>query len=173
MFHLNGQGETVFVTLKCRVFVDQTGAFTEVPATLTPLGWLMPLLDYCLAHSHDRSPTWMLKVNRSMRLFLAYLVANPNERDSYQVFQNFAQRLYTGTFDREVGLDPSWLCWPPMSASGARNTIRHLTDFFEWLGERRPTAAQVNPRYAGNPYDRMADEAAYQFRRDRAFLGHT
>ena len=139
----------MIVTLKCRVFTDQTGAFTEVPAILTPAGWLMPLLDYCLAHTHDRSPTWMLKVNRSVRLFLAYLHANPNEADSYLLFQNFAQRLYTGTFDRETGLDPSWLCWHPLSAKEAGKVIRHLTDFFEWLGERRPAAAKVNPRYSG------------------------
>lgn len=166
-------GGIVFVTLKCRVFVDQTGAYTEIPATLTPAGWLMPLVDYCVAHSHSRSPSWMLKVNRSVRLFLAYLLANPDEHSSYTLFQNFAQRLYTGTFDRNSGLDPSWLCWRPVSTAEAARTIRNLTDFFGWLGGHRPAGNLVNPRYTGNAYDRMADEAAYRFRRDLAFLGHT
>jgi hypothetical protein len=115
----------------------------------------------------------MMKVNRSVRLFLAYLLANPDEQDSYLLFQNFAQRLYTGTFDRQSGLDPSWLCWRPISVSEAAKTIRNLTDFFGWLGEKRPAGNLVNPRYVGNAYDRMADEAAYQFRRDMAFLGHS
>ena len=160
-------------TLKCRVFTDQTGAFTEVPGILTPEGWLLPQIEFCLAHAHDRSPAWMLKVNRSVRLFLAYLLANPSETDSYLLFQSFAQRLYTGTFDRETGLDPSWLCWRPLSAAEAGRVIGHLTDWFDWLSARRPTLAKVNPRYMGNAYDRLVDETAYQFWRDRAFLGHT
>ncbi len=160
------------ITLKCRVFSDLSGAYTEVPAILTPAGWLMPLLEYCLAHSHDRSLAWMVKVNRSVRLFLAYLLVNPAETDSNLLFQNFAQRLSSGTFNRETGLDPSWLCWRPMSAKEAARVINNLTDWFEWLGARRPELATVNPRYAGNNYDRMVEEAAYQFRRRRAFLGH-
>ena len=115
----------------------------------------------------------MVKVRHSMHLFLEYMVANPNEKDTYQLFQNFAQRLYTGTFNREAGFDPSWLCWTPRSVSEAGRTIRNLTDFWEWWIAKHPTAAQVNPRYAGSAYDRMVSEAAYQFRRDRDFLGHT
>lgn len=115
----------------------------------------------------------MGKVNRSIRLLLCYLVANPTEKNSYQLFQNFARCLYTGTFDRETGLDPSWLCWRPMRASEARKIICHLTDFFDWLNEERPSSAVINPRYAGSTYERMADEVAFQFRRDRSFLGHT
>lgn len=96
----------MFVTVKARVYTDATGVYTELPALLTPTGVLEPLLDYCLHRSHDRSLTWMTKVNRSVRMFLEYLQSNPAERDTYRLFQNFAQRLYTGTFDRETGLDP-------------------------------------------------------------------
>ena len=115
----------------------------------------------------------MQKVIRSVRLFLMYLVANPDEKDSVQLFQNFVQRLYSGTFDLKTGFDPSWLCWRPRSAVEVRNIVRDLTDFFDWLGEKRPTVATVNPRYSGNTYDQLADELAYQFRRNQAFLGHT
>ena len=163
----------MFVSLKCRVYADHSGAYSEVPAILTPSGWLMPLLDYCLAHRHARSRAWMQKVIRSVRLFLMYLVANPDEKDSVQLFQNFVQRLYSGTFDLKTGFDPSWLCWRPRSAVEVRNIVRDLTDFFDWLGEKRPTVATVNPRYSGNTYDQLADELAYQFRRNQAFLGHT
>lgn len=163
----------MFVTVKARVYTDATGVYTELPALLTPAGVLEPLLDYCLYRSHDRSLTWMSKVNRSVRMFLEYLQSNPAERDTYRLFQNFAQRLYTGTFDRESGLDPSGLCWAPRSPQDASHIVTHLTDFFDWLGEMRPEAAKVNPHYAGGAFDRQTDEAAYQYRRSKAFLGHT
>lgn len=162
----------MFVSIRTKVYTDATGVYTELPALLTPAGVLEPLLDYCLYRSHDRSLTWMSKVTRSVRMFLEYLQSNPVERDTYRLFQNFAQRLYTGTFDRETGLDPSGLCWSPRSPQDAGHIITHLTDFFDWLGEMRPEAAKVNPRYAGGAFDRQVDEAAYQYRRNRAFLGH-
>lgn len=163
----------MFVTIKARVHTDATGVYTELPALMTPAGVLEPLLDYCLHRTHDRSLTWMTKVTRAVRMFLEYLQSNPAERDTYRLFQNFAQRLYTGTFDRTTGLDPSGLCWAPRSPQDISHIVTHLTDFFDWLGEIRPEAAQVNPRYAGAAFDRQTDEAAYQFRRNKAFLGHT
>jgi len=111
----------MFVTVKARIYTDATGAYSELPALLTPAGVLEPLLDYCLHRSHDRSLTWMSKVTRSVRLFLEYLLSNPAERDTYRLFQNFAQRLYTGTFDRKTGLDPSGLCWAPRAPQDAAN----------------------------------------------------
>ncbi len=163
----------MFVTVKARIYTDTSGVYTQLPALLTPTGALEPLLDYCLYRSHDRSLTWMTKVTRAVRMFLEYLHTNPVELDSYRLFQNFAQRLYTGTFDRETGLDPCGLCWPPRSPQDASHIITHLTDFFDWLGEMRPEAAKVNPRYAGGTFDRQTDEIAYQYRRSKAFLGHT
>jgi hypothetical protein len=163
----------MFVSVKARVYTDATGVYTEIPALLTPVGVLAPLLDYCLDRSHDRSLTWMTKVTRSVRMFLEYLQPNPAERDTYRLFQNFAQRLYTGTFERETGLDPSGLCWAPRSPQDASHIVTHLSDFFDWLSGMRPEAAKVNPRYAGGAFDRQTDEAAYQYRRSKAFLGHT
>lgn len=163
----------MFVTVKARVYTDATGVYTEIPTLLTPAGVLEPLLDYYLYRSHVRSLTWMTKVARSVRMILEYLQTNPEEGDSFRLFQNFAQRLYTGTFDRETGLDPSGLCWPPRSPQDASHIITHLTDFFEWLTELHPDAARMNPRYAGGHFDRQTAEIAYQYRRDKAFLGHT
>ncbi|MCE1204920.1 MAG: hypothetical protein LWW79_09990 [Holophagaceae bacterium] len=163
----------MFVSLRCRVFFDETGVFTEIQVIYTPTGWLMPLVEYLLAHSHTRSRNWMVKVCHAMRLFLEYMVANPNEKRTYQLFQNFAQRLYTGTFNRQTGLDPSWLCWKPRSPSEAGRIICNLTNFWRWWNALHPAAAEVNPLYAGSGYDQLVSEAAYQYRRDRAFLGHT
>jgi hypothetical protein len=163
----------MFVNVKAKVYTDAAGVYTELPALLTPVGVLEPLLDYCLYRSHDRSLVWMSKVTRSVRMLLEYLQTNPAERDTYRLFQNFAQRLYTGTFDRKTGLDSSGLCWSPRSPQDASHIITHLSDFFDWLGETRPEAAKVNPRYAGGSFDRLTDEVAYQYRRSKAFLGHT
>lgn len=163
----------MFVSVKVRVIADETGAFTELPGLLTPGGVLMPLLDYCLSRSHDRSLSWMDKVIWSVQSFLEYMYCNPAQRDTHLLFQNFALRLYEGTFDRETGLDPSGLAWSPRSTGDAGNIIAYLKDFFDWLGVDRPAAARINPRYAGGNFDRMCDEAAYQFRRDKSMLGHT
>jgi len=163
----------MFVTVKARVYTDATGVYTELPALLTPAGVLESLLDYCLYRSHDRSLMWMRKVTRSVQMFLEYLQTNPAERDSYRLFQNFAQRLYTGTFDLETGIDPSRLCWAPRSPQDASQIITNLTDFFDWLSEMRPEVEKVNPHYSGGAFDRQTDDAAYQFRRSKAFLGHS
>ena len=162
----------MYVTVKARVYTDTTGAFTEIPVLLTSAGVLLPLAEYCVKHSHDRSITWMRDLTRALTMFLQYLNANPAERESYKLFQNFAQRLYTGTFNRETGMDPSWLCWAPRPTLDARYIITQLTEFFDSVADDRPAAAKVNPRTAANAYDRMMNEAAYQYRRSRAFLGH-
>lgn len=163
----------MFVIVKAHVYADTTGVYTQLPALLTPAGVLETLLDYCLYRSHDRSLTWMSKVTRSVRMFIEYMQTNPAECNTYRLFQNFAQRLYTGTSDPKTGLDPSGLCWAPRSPQDASHIITHLSDFFDWLGEMRPEASKVNPRYTGGAFDRQTDEAAYQYRRSKAFLGHS
>lgn len=162
----------MFVSIKAKVLTDETGVYSEIPAILTSSGILEPLIDYFLHRSHDRSLEWMRKVARSVRLFLEYVQVNPVERDPHQLFQNFAQRLYTGTFNRDTGIDPTGLCWAPRSPHDAARIITHLSDFFNWLGEIRPEASTVNPRYVGGAFDRQTDEAVYQYRRNKAFLGH-
>ncbi|MYM81815.1 tyrosine-type recombinase/integrase [Duganella sp. FT50W] len=163
----------MFVSSKIRVLTDETGASVEIPGLVTPAGVLTPLVDYCLTRRHDRSIVWMSKVVRSVQMFLEYMHANPSEQDTYILFRNFAQRLYTGTFDLETGFDPSWLTWWPRSAPDAQHIITDLSLFFEWLGKERPRAAQINPRYAGSAFDSACDSAAYLQRRDAALLGHT
>ncbi|MDH0051558.1 site-specific integrase, partial [Comamonas terrigena] len=95
------------VVVTARVYVDSSGAFAEVPALLTSGGLLAPLLDYCLHHHHDRSLSWMRKLIHSVGLLLDYVEANPEEVEPWRLFRNFAQRLYTGTYDLKSGLDPS------------------------------------------------------------------
>lgn len=161
------------VVVTARVYTDSTGAYAELPALLTASGPLTPLLDYCVNHHHDRSQSWMRKLIHAVSLLLDYIEANPYEEEPWRLFRNFAQRLYTGTFDIHSGIDPSNLCWSPKGWQSASYIIRLLSDFFDWLGEKNPSAKGINPKYAGNAYDRRLDEAAYLYRRNKAFLGHT
>jgi len=140
---------------------------------LTPAGLIDPLLDYFVFSSDTRSVSWMNQVAYAVRLFLGYLLANTHEHNSIDLFENFAHALSKGTFDLRSRLDPSDLCWVPRSAEQRRKIIIQLSEFFEWLGKRRPAAAEVNPRYALGTFDRKIAETAYQYRRNNAFLGHT
>jgi site-specific recombinase XerD len=161
------------VVVTTRVYADSSGAFAEIPALLTAGGPLTPLLDYCLHHHHDRSQSWMRKLIHAVGLLLDYIEANPFEEEPWRLFRNFAQRLYTGTFDIQNGIDPSNLCWSPKGWQSAAYTIRLLSEFFDWLGATNPSSYAINPKYAGSAHDRRIDEAGYFYRRNKAFLGHT
>ena len=142
----NDERGHMFVTIKARVYTDSSGVHTELPALLTPAGVLEPLLDYCLYRSHDRSLSWMSKLTRSVRMFLEYLHFNPAENDSYRLFQNFAQRLYTGTFDRDSDTTLGWVerehpqlaTWRALAVewlrgetSGVYSRLKAIVAFFE------------------------------------------
>ena len=163
----------MFVSVRGKVFSDSTGTYTEIPVLLTPEGVLEPLVSYFESHSHDRSLKWMTKTIRSVRMFLEYVQANQDEHENYRLFQNFAHRLYTGTFEHETGLDPSCLCWKSLSPKEASAILTHLTDFFNWMGVMHSEAKLINPRYTGGRYDQMMDRLAYLYRRNKAFLGHS
>lgn len=115
----------------------------------------------------------MKKLVYAVGLFLDYLEANPDEPEQWRLFRNFANRLYTGSFDTETGLDPSGLCWQPLTHSTAGYIVTQLSEFFEWLGKTSPSAGKLNPRYQGGFYDQRINQAAYLYRRSKAFLGHT
>lgn len=158
---------------KVRVFADQTGASVTLLGVVTPMGVLKPVLDYSLEHLHDRSLAWHRRFLRVVSLFMRYLHANPVETGTYRLFRNFAQRLHTGTFDRQTGLDPSGLCWAPLSYREATNLQSLLRDFFIRLDEMRIGGHPILPRYTLTYFDRTIAEAAYQHARQSSMLGHT
>lgn len=131
----------------------------------------MPLVDYFVAHS-VRSPSWMEKVLRSVRLFLYYRYANPAQSDSRALFRNFARALDDGTFDLRTGEDPSGLCWEPLSGAYRDGIITDLTQLFDWMVDDYPNAAKVNPLVPVSEYDRRWNEAARLYRREHKVLGH-
>ena len=170
--HSHSGGVVTHVVVTAKVYTDSSGASSELPALITASGPLMPLLDYCLHHHHDRSQSWMRKLIHAVGLFLDYIEVNPYEEETWRLFRNFAQRLYTGTFDVKTGIDPSNLCWLPKGWQSGGRTIRLLSEFFDWLGVTNQSAMSINPRYTGNAADLRIDEAAYLYRRNKVFLGH-
>jgi hypothetical protein len=115
----------------------------------------------------------MWSVNRYIRLFLEYVIANPNEHNSHNLFRNFAQRLYTGTFDKLTGIDPGWLCWRSRSPIEAAKVIGCLTDFLNWAVARNYIkATEFGSSYEGSRFDRILDETVYNYKREKSSLGH-
>lgn len=163
--------ESSVVTAK--VYTDETGIFYEVPVLLTPGGPVEVLLDYLVEHWDTRSPPWMVKVTSSVRLFLEYLDAHPGYQDEHAVFQNFRQRLLTGSVDPSTGEDPSGLWWSPRGPKLTNRVITNLTDFFNWWARKNPGKKNPADQWKGSSHDLRIAEAAYQYRRNAAFLGHT
>lgn len=162
----------MFVRVKASVRIDNTGNTVEVPALLTPTGLLEPLLDYLVESAFSRSPSWMNKVLRSVRLLCYYMQANPNEGGSRNLLKGFALALEQGTFDKKTGSDESGLNWSPRSAADRQGVITDLNLFFDWLGERNATVAAVNPAVNSNAYEQRWNAAARTHKRDSALLGH-
>lgn len=156
-----------------RVFTDESGIYYEMPVLLTADGPVDVLLDYLLEHWDTRSPDWMLKVTASVRLFLEYLDAHANYTDEQAVFQNFRQRLLTGTVSAATGEDPSGLWWSASGPEKSSRVIRHLTDLFDWWARKNPGKQNPAKAWKGSRYDLRLAEAAYRYRRNKAFLGHT
>ncbi|MFX1679934.1 gamma-mobile-trio recombinase GmtY [Mitsuaria sp. CC2] len=161
----------MFVSVKLKVALDNSGNTIDIPGLLTPKGPFSPLVDYFLARYIARSLSWMDKVERSVRLFLEYMHANPCE-DGRTLFENFAKRLYSGTVDGTTGVDDSQLYWKPRRATEAASIITNLTHFFDWIGANSPLAAELNPLVPANSVEARWSEAAQRYRRERRLLGH-
>jgi len=159
-----------FVQVQARAFIDQSGTVIEIPVLLSEQGPLLPLVDYLLWRSHDRSPAWMRKVVQAVRLLMNYMEANAGcFEDPKRLFNAFAQRLYLGSVGPDG--DPSGLYWPAMRSNTANVLLGCLAGFSEWLVEHRgakPLSTTVMP----SGHDERLMMAAWEHRRSRAFLGH-
>lgn len=160
------------VQVRAKVFSDATGAYTEIPILLTGQGPLLPLIDYLLAHSQNRSLAWMRKVVQATQLLLRFIEANDSRYSELsQLLGVFGKRLYSGTVGDD-GLDPSGLYWRPMSSRTANMLLGRLGEYSDWLVEHRG-AKPLNPVATPSRYDERLLCAAWEHRRSRAFLGHT
>lgn len=156
-----------------KVFTDESGIYYELPVILTREGQVNVLLDYLLAHWDVRSTEWRRKVTATVRLFLYYLAAHRHYPDERAVFQNFRQRMLTGTVSAATGEDPSDLWWSASPPKKVNLATRHLTDMFKWWTQANPGKTNPAMTWRGSAHDLRLAEAAYTYRRNEAFLGHT
>lgn len=159
--------------LRARVFTDETGIELELPVLVTAGGVVDTLLDYVLEHWGVRGTSWMRKVVFATLYFLAYAHAHQDYSDGRALFESFRQRLLTGTINPATLSDPTGLWWRAGSGKRCNRIIGNLSDLFDWWAERNPGAANPALSWAGSRSDLRLIEAAYNYRRNKAFLGHT
>jgi len=156
-----------------KVFTDNSGISYEIPVLLTSSGFINVLLEYLISHWDTRSPSWMLKVTASVRLFLEYQAVHSDYSDEQAVFQNFRHRLLTGTVSASAGDDPTGLWWAARGPVNTKHILRNLTDLFNWWAYKNPTKTNPAETWCGGAHDLRLAEAAYLYRRNSAFLGNT
>lgn len=153
------------------VYNDASGSFQQMPVLENEHGHLDSLLNYCLEH-HAKSSTWKRKLVFEVQLFLTYMHANPHEKNSELLFQNFAKRLQTGTFNPITGHDPSALGWTPRTPDDVQQTIKRLGDYLSWITKKNPTVLNPNSMVIPTAIDKAVAACAETYRRRYALLGH-
>ena len=156
-----------------QVFTDNTGISFDIPILITSHGVVEILIDYFIDNWDRRSTEWMRQVTGSIRLFLEYLEVGENYSDSREVFQNFRHRLLTGSVSLSTGDDKSGLWWSARSANQSQRIINQITNFFEWFNQDEINSKKINISSGGGIYEQRLAAAAYEYRRNKAFLGHT
>lgn len=159
------------VILPRKVYNDNSGSYYEVPVLHTETGHFDSLLDYCIEH-RSKSSTWKRKLAFDVQLLLTYMHANSHEQNSELLFQNFASKLQTGTFNPLTGHDPSNLGWTPRTPYDAQQVISRLSNYLDWLSKSDPTLVKVNPMVPAAAIDKVARACAETYRRKYALLGH-
>lgn len=164
-----------YTRVTAKVITDNSGVYSEIPILLTEHGALMPLLDYLLAHQHDRSQAWANKVVQATSLLLDYMTANENcFADPRELFRNFVQRLYTGTIG-DNGDDLSGLFWLPKSEANVRQLLNSLNGLADWLADedQYSKVKHMNPLRKADGYEQRLNYMAWHKRNQHDFLGHT
>lgn len=159
-----------FVSVHARIFRDSSGAYEETPVLIGADGIVTPVMEYCIRSS--RSLAWKKKLNLAVSLFLDYWEANSETPFGYRLFDGFAHRLHTGTFNVETSLDPSGLCWLPRKTQYANELIEMLSTFFDWWAKENLAVNHPNPKVIATFKERSIQSAAIEFRRQRSLLGH-
>jgi len=144
--------------------------YYEVPVLMTNAGPVEVLVEYFVDHWRIRSPSWMTKVVRAVRLFIQYLYSQPGNVE-LRTFKTFRHRLLTGTTTQSG--DPSNLWWSARPINEVNRIIANLSDFFGWWQKKNPNWKNPADTWNGNRYDLLVAKTAYEYRRNQAFLGHT
>lgn len=162
------------VQTKARVFSDATGAWTDLPILLSAEGPVLPLLDYLLIRSQERSLSWMRKVVQAVQLLLRFIDANEGDFLNFpHLLRAFGQRLYSGTVGKD-GIDPSGLYWMPKRSRTIHILLAGLGDYCQWLIDHHDVSLPGLNRYENlSRYDERMLRAAWEYKRSRTSLGYT
>ena len=163
------------VRVTASVINDNTGIKAYIPVILIEQGShctaLLPLVDYLIANSQVRSASWMAKLCQIVGMLLDYTEVNHDTFETpAELFDTFAQRVYTGTIG-ENGLDPSGLYWLPKRTKTARLLLNMLSEFSDWM-HRHHGVAPLNPWRDATAYEERLNWAAFVHKSRRSFLGH-
>lgn len=166
---------------------DRTGRKLQLPCLVNEHNEIvLPLLRYAeYLAGKGYSQSHQAKVREAVRLFFEYSLANAptggfgkgevGHVEHWRHFSRFRAAVVFGTFDSMTSQDPSGLCWPASTIGKGNQVVALLTDFFTYLDELDGSAgaSQFNPSVTPSAYDTLAKASAYEFRRGKAFLGHT
>jgi hypothetical protein len=164
-----------FSIVQAKIYRDATGAASFLPVLLSDVGIVRSLLEYQL--TINRSLSVHKKLVRAAKVWCEYIEANRLLIDAgtepWKIFNGFGVALRKGTVDPTTKNDPSGLYWDSISPRDASYFITLLTDWFSYLSVENELAAQLNPAFEGTRYDQRMSRLAYEWRRNKAFLGHT
>jgi hypothetical protein len=107
---------------------------------------VVTLIEYFIDIGRARFLSWQRETARAVGLLIDFLTANSARlrgEDNPKVFAKFAEALVAGTLDLN-GNDPSELFWESKTVSRARNLLRAVTAFSDWLENRHGTR-RINP----------------------------
>ena len=161
------------VRTRALIVRDNTGAREEITTLKSGGKDIRPVTNYMLhlqakGTGNGGSKSTQKAVLQAIELFLDYVGANEdcfNNRE--ELFNTFVARLDSGTMDADF-IDPSGLCWEPLSVKVVNKHINSLTKFFDWLGED----IQPNPLIKATTHEELIHEAAWHHRKDSKFLAH-
>lgn len=163
------------VRVNASVINDSTGIKTHIPVILLEEAGhctaLMPLVDYLLAHSQVRSPSWMVKMCQIVGMLLDYTETNhANFEKPAALFETFTHRVYAGTIG-EDGKDASGLYWYPKRTATGKLLLNMLSEFSDWMHQQYG-ATPLNPWREATAYEQRLNWAAFINKSQRSFLGH-
>lgn len=153
------------------VVVDASGQQSVLPVIVTDQGALDQFVLYIHLYRR-RSRSWQDAATFSIRLLLEFTAVNHHYYEEPKaLFKAFADALFMGTIGSKC--DPSGLWWYPRSRDDADSIITHVTQFSDWLStSNEERKLQLNPWRAATQHEQRLNWAAFEHRRNNAFLSH-
>ena len=134
---------------------------------------IVTLIEYFIDVGRARSLSWQRETARAVGLLVDFLTANTAQlraEGNPRVFAKFAEALVGGTLDLS-GNDPSELFWESKTVSRARNLLRAVTAFSDWLENRHGTR-RINPWRDASIGERIAFWRRLDKRNANSLLGY-